>query len=275
MWWNQDDGTHIAYSQIQGHLVGVQTVDVIIYTRGSMRKTSNGNNGLMDRCHQCCFHCRTPLSNHNEMDLARPIELASVPLGTWSTLATRIKEHRNCKFMGQRWVKVLWWIIFVGFVVMFWRFLIYPLARLAYFSIYLHYGVRFTHLWLIAWISNWIRYILVLVATYIVSNHLEQKHIHEVFLPSVRNVLAEIGDPLAVAGYEVQLLHSVKDSSNCAMRCRKEETWFLRFTLLPNDEERRFRMGLADGATTPATTPFEVPSTTADPALPATEMVEV
>jgi len=191
------------------------------------------------------------------MDLARPSELAAVPLETWSKLATRIKEQRNCQFLGQIWVRTLWWMIFLTFVF---YFLVVLLPETVEALLYIIFDGSFLleeEFWLL--MLCWIGYASLFVACGIVSNHLEQKHLDEIFLPSVRGVLSEVSDRLAVSGYEAELLRADDQPSSDAKFCRPER-WILRFTLLPNDEER-----IAIANETAASMPFAIPPIISDP----------
>jgi hypothetical protein len=269
MWWspNHEDGrSQIAYSQIQEDLVGCRTFDLCIYaSRGMSSKTNSSNNDFMNLCRMCCycFCCSSPLWPHREIDLARPRELASVPLDTWSKLVTRIKEQRNCKFLGQRWIRILLWILY--FVV-----IIYSTTEMVFFFFYID------TVELIMLCIDWISFAFLLVTACIVSNHLEQKHLDEIFLPSVRSVLSEVNNPLAVSGYEAKLIRAANNQQSTTNATGffpfQPEIWLLRFTVLPNDEERRIAKAINNTTTT---MPFAVPSATADPAHLNVEMVGV
>jgi hypothetical protein len=191
------------------------------------------------------------------MDLARPSELAAVPLETWSKLATRIKEQRKCQFLGQIWVRILWWTIFLAFIFSFLVVLLPATVEMLLYIIF--HGSFILEEEFFFFVLSWIGYASLFVACCIVSNHLEQKHIDEIFLPSVRGVLSEISVPLAVSGYEAELLRADEKPSSDAKFCRPER-WILRFTLLPNDEER---IAIANG--TAASMPFAIPPINSDP----------
>ena len=85
----------------------------------------------------------------------------------------------------------------------------------------------------------WINLFLVLMFSLLVSNHLEQKHLREIFLPAVRGILFETGSLFAESGYEVELLHKTNELTMLATRFLPNDDWFLRFTLITNDEVTR------------------------------------
>lgn len=248
---NYEDGTSaIVYSPIQEDLVGCQTFDLCIYASLGMS--------------ELCRNCSSTLSSQREIvDLARPRELVSVPLETWSKLVTRIKEQRNCKFMGQRWIKIIYWIIFIG-SAFYLGMILTPLTveSVIYGG---DLGIDYFLYLIIVWIGNF----FLLVSFCLVYNHLEQKHLEEIFLPSVRGVLSEVKTPLAASGYEAELVDTATSrhqspTNPSIFSSFQPEIWLLRFTLLPNDEERRVAKTINTATTT---LPFVVPLATANPAL--------
>jgi len=246
---NYEDGkSAIVYSPIQEDLVGCQTFDLCIYASLGMS--------------ELCRNCLSTLSSQREIvDLARPRELVSVPLDTWSKLVTRIKEQRNCKFMGQRWIKIIYWITFIGLAFYLGMVLTPLMVESVIYGGYLGIVIYL----IIAWISSF----FLLVSVCIVYNHLEQKHLEEIFLPSVRGVLSEVKTPLAASGYEAELFYAATSMHQSPTNATifspfQPEIWLLRFTVLPNDEERRVAKTINTATTT---LPFVVPLATANPAL--------
>lgn len=247
---HEDERNALMYSQIQEDLIGCQTFDICIYASRGM--LSSSDNILTELCQSCSS--TLSYQRWREIDLARPRELASVPLDTWSKLATRIKAHRKCKFLGQLWIKIMWFIIFIGFI---------PFTVESVMFGFVTHRVQF----IITCIGDSILLVTVLVVHY----HLKQKHLDEIFLPSVRGVLSEVKTPLAALGYEAELFRAAASSQQLSCFFQ-QEIWLLRFTVLPNLEERRVAKTLN---TTTTTLPFVVPLATANPALLDVERVGV
>ena len=151
------------------------------------------------------------------MEEARPRELSSLNLSTWSLLTTSIREYQTG--MRRHAAKIVLRMIVPIYVLWFASLFIVDLESV--------------HTADLAWIFVYYFGLIVMVYLAImVGAHYKQKHVDEVFNPAVSTVLEELAPKLTEAGWEVVFMVET------GRWCQKPSKSFLRFNRLPDEEQR-------------------------------------
>merc|ERR1719378_902357 len=141
----------------------------------------------------------------------RPRELHSLPLTKWVVLTTGIKEYHCC--LTETKMRVVKRMILPSYMMFFVAMVVSMATAWPSLMSFAMYGL-FTAIFLAA----------------VVAKHFEQRHVDEIFNPSVQDVVKEMGPAVAESGWDMKLM-----VNRGTYFPPKPTVSFLRFTPRPVD----------------------------------------